>query len=210
MKSAFLLLLLTVSFSTYSQKGTKKELATIETVEQAQNYIDSKKSKKNKIIVFNEEKHKTRLAKTLLHTAKGATEIVRSEFTKTHYKVIEKLNEPHYRVSYIFFDERKLDIEKIYELRKTILNKYETGIRFEDLAKRYSMADNALIGGDSGWLKTGEMPKEVEDETTNLSHQINDIYTVSVPSNNGYYIIIKTHRIRKIKEVKVLKVNESI
>ena len=51
---------------------------------------------------------------------------------------------------------------------------------------------------------------EIENEAANLQHSVGDIYTVAVESDRGYYIILKTHRIKTIKEVYVLKIEESI
>ena len=208
MNKTLLILILLISFSSFSQKQVKKELATIETIEQAESYLETKKSKKNKLMAFNEEKHKTKLAQMLLELPVGTTKTIDSEFSQTHYKVVEKTKEPHYRISYIFLDETKVDIDKIYEIRKTVLYEYENGIRFEDLAKRYSMDDNAIKGGDTGWFKEGEMPEEIDKEISDLSHDLNSIYSVRVPSENGYYIILKTYRVQTIKEVKVLKIVE--
>lgn len=206
MNKIVLLLFLCLSVSLFAQKEVKKELETIVTITDAETYLDTKKSKKDKLIAFNEAKHDTKLAKALISMSVGGTKIVKNEFGRTHYKVIEKTNEPHYRVSYIFLDETKLDIEKIYELRKTILDKFENGVPFADLARKYSMSRNANVGGDSGWFKDGEMPEEIENEVSDLKHQLDGVYSLRVPSQNGYYIVLKTHRIKKIKEVKVLKV----
>ncbi len=99
---------------------------------------------------------------------------------------------------------------KCYKMRKTILYKYENGMPFADLANRYSMDDTALRGGDSGWFKDNEMPIEIENEAANLQHNVGDIYTVSVEKDRGYYIILKTHRIKTIKEVYVLKIEDKL
>ncbi|MGB6268785.1 MAG: hypothetical protein WBF67_07205, partial [Olleya sp.] len=55
-------------------------------------------------------------------------------------------------------------------------------------------------------LKDGSMPAEVEEQAFNLDNKLNTIYTVRVPETNSFYVILKTERIKKIKEIKVLKV----
>ncbi|WP_299886609.1 peptidylprolyl isomerase [uncultured Lacinutrix sp.] len=207
-----LLLVISLCFTVFisAQTSVKKELKMIETEAQAEEYLESKKSRKNKLLVFNTEKHKSKLAKELLEMPTGFTKIEKEQFKKTHYKVISKANVPHYRISYIYLDGAKLSIDKIYDLRKKIMVKYNKGVKFEDLAKRYSMADNALKGGDSGWVKDGELPIEIENEANDLKHNLDDIYDVKTEKDNGYYIIKKTHRIQEIKEVSVLKVSENI
>ena len=209
MKNALLLLCILSSLSIFGQQADK-DIKNIANIEDAELYIEKSKSKKNKLMAFNEEKHKSTLAQTLLAMPIGTTKTVPSQFNKTIYKIIEKSNDPHYRISYIYFDESKVDINTIYEMRKTILYKFENGVPFEDLANRYSMDDNALRGGDSGWFKDNEMPIEIENEAANLQHSVGDIYTVAVEKDRGYYIILKTHRIKTIKEVYVLKIEESI
>ncbi|MDX1271971.1 peptidylprolyl isomerase [Bizionia paragorgiae] len=205
-----LLLLFILSTLSISAQDAVKDIENISNLEDAELYIEKSASKRNKLIAFNEEKHKSTLAQSLLAMPVGMTKTVPSQFKKTHYKVIDKSKDPHYRISYIYFDESKVDINDIYEMRKTILYKYENGVPFEDLAKRYSMDDNALRGGDSGWFKDNEMPIEIENEAANLAHSVGDIYTVSVEKDRGYYIILKTHRVTTIKEVYVLKIEEKL
>ena len=206
MKTFIKLTICLLTFSVYAQKDLEKELDTIVTVEQAEKFLVNKKSRKNKILIFNEEKHKTKLATKLLSTSVGSTEVVKSEFTTTHYKVIDKTDERHYRISYIFFDGNALDATQIVEYKNEIFKSYEEGISFDDLAKRYSMDKNAKRGGDSGWLKEGSMPVEVEEQAFNLDNKLDTLYTIRVPETNGFYIVLKTERIKKIKEIKVLKV----
>jgi len=209
-KPLLLLLLLNLSLSTFAQTSVKKNLQGIVTLEQAEDYIGEKKSKKKNLMVFNTENHKSKLAKKLLEMPTGFTKTERTQFKNTHYKVIKKENEPHYRISYIYFDGNKMPIEEIYNLRKKIMAKHGKGVDFGDLAKKYSMADNAIKGGDSGWVKDGQLPFEIEEEANNLAHKVDDIFDVGITKDNGFYIIKKTHRLQTIKEVYVLKVEENI
>jgi len=208
MKHLILLTSLLFSLTFFAQTQVKKELKAIENIEDAENYLAEKKSKKNKLIAFNEEKHKTKLAKTLLKLPIGAKKVVKKEFAKTHYKVISKTNTPHYRVSYIYLDANTISLERITEIKRKVFSDFEDGAPFHDLAKKYSMAKNAPLGGDSGWIKKGEMPIEIEEPSTSLDYKVNDMFTVRIPESNAFYIILKTHYLKKIKESKVLKVIE--
>lgn len=209
MKKILFLLLLTISLTTLAQNSVKKELKSIENFEQAEGYLETKKSKKNKLMVFNKEKHKSKLAKELLEMPIGFTKTEEEQFKLTHYKVVKKTKDVHYRVSYIYFDGNKISIDKIYELRKIIMEKHGKGVPFGDLAKKYSMATNARKNGDSGWVKENDLPIEIETEAYNLKHGLDAIYDVRTEKDNGYYIIKKTHRIMPIKEVYVLKVQQN-
>jgi parvulin-like peptidyl-prolyl isomerase len=210
MNKTIQLLLLSFSLSTFAQTDVKKDIMDIETLEQANTYIGESKSKKKKLMVFNTEKHKSTLAKELLEMPVGFIKTERTQFKKTIYKIVDKKNEPHYRISYIFFDGNTMEISSIYELRKLIMTKYGKGVDFGDLAKKYSMAKNARKGGDSGWVKDGQLPIEIEEEANNLKHQVDDVFDVGITDDNGFYIIKKTHRLKTIKEVYVLKVQEKI
>ncbi|MDA0176544.1 MULTISPECIES: peptidylprolyl isomerase [Mesoflavibacter] len=206
MKYLLTVTLALITFTATAQKKLIKSLDTITTTEQAEKFLETKKSRKNKILIFNEEKHQSKLANALLSTSVGSTKVVKGEFDTTVYKVIEKDNQRHYRLSYVYLDGNKLDAETIVKYKNEILQSYEDGVRFDDLAKKYSMDKNALRGGDSGWLKEGNLPIEVETEAFNLEHKVGQIYTVRIPEPQAYFVILKTHRIKKIKEIKVLKV----
>lgn len=113
MKHILTLTLFLTVFTATAQKKLIKSLDTITTAEQAEKFLETKKSRKNKILVFNEEKHQSKLANALLNTSVGSTEVVKSEFDTTVYKVIEKDNQRHYRLSYVYLDGNKLDAETI-------------------------------------------------------------------------------------------------
>ena len=201
---------LLVSVSGICQNSIEKEINAIETEEQATNYIVSKKVKKNKIIVFNEEKHKSILAKELFKLSKGGVKTNKSNYEKTHYKVIDKKETPYYRVSYIYLDGNKLSLQEINSLRKTIMLKYNNGAPFDFLAKQYAMDDSRKKGGDSGWFKAGDKMFDFETQITNGVNTYDDIYTLDLPEQNSYYVILNTHHPKNISEIKVLKIVETI
>ncbi len=108
MKNALLLLFVFSTVTIFAQEADT-DFKNIANIEDAELYIEKSASKKNKLMVFNEEKHKSTLAQTLLAMPIGTTKTVPSQFTKTVYKIIEKSNDPHYRISYIYFDESKIE-----------------------------------------------------------------------------------------------------
>ena len=77
-----LLVLIFIGFTSVltAQTSTEEELLVIETPEQIETYLETKKSKKNKLITFNEEKHKTILAKALFKLPTGGTKVNENEF----------------------------------------------------------------------------------------------------------------------------------
>lgn len=206
-----LLILFLVSTSTFltAQTSIEKEIEILETPEQAEEYLETKKSKKNKLITFNEEKHKTILAKELFKLNVGGTKVNEREFEKTYYKVINKSKKTYHRVAYIYLDGSKQTLNAINALREKIIAQYHNGAPFDFLAKQYSMDANANKGGDLGWFVKGEMHSEFENEVLNDSHELNDIFTIDIPSENWYYVVLKTHEPKDISEIEVLKIVET-
>ncbi|MFI1743187.1 peptidylprolyl isomerase [Thalassobellus sediminis] len=207
-----LLLLLFICFSPIlkAQNATEIELETIETAAQIESYLETKKSKKNKLITFNEEKHKTQLAKALFKMHVGSTKVNENEFEKTLYKVVSKTKKIYYRVSCIYLDGTKYSLEKIINLRDIIIKKYKNGASFNFLAKQYSMDHNANKGGDLGWFLKESIHPEFGEKVIGIEHEINDIFTIDIPSKNWYYVVLKTYEPKEISEIEVLKIVEPI
>lgn len=208
-------ILLTVTFILlfsigFSQEQFETKLDSITTEAQASEFIEQHKSAQGKLIVFNKEKHNTRLANDLFELGKGGKKVYESELEKTYYKLIGSENVLHHRVSYIYLDGNKKSLQDISIIRNDIIYKYKKGISFEDLAKRFSMDINSKRGGDSGWFSRGEMTPEFEDQISSDHHNIGDIFTIDVPSKNSYYVVLKTYDKKMIEEIKVLKIVEPI
>jgi parvulin-like peptidyl-prolyl isomerase len=209
LKYSLLVIAFLLSFSISAQRELQKELDSVTTIERAQRFIDSKNGRKNKIITFNEEKHKTKLTEELLKLSNGGHKVIKREGENIHYKILEKNEITYYRVSYILLDGKELSISSIENLRPQIIEKHKRGVPFKDLALLYSMDNNRKRGGDSGWFTYGEMLPEFEQQVMNDNHQKDDIFTVNVESNQWYYVVKKTYDKKSIKEIKVLKVVES-
>jgi parvulin-like peptidyl-prolyl isomerase len=206
--SLFLALL---SISTLSaQTAFEKQLDSIQDETQATLFIESNKSNKGQIITFNKEKHNTTLAQDLFKLSNGGKKVFKTDVEQTYYKVIEKNEVPHFRVSYIFLDGSKKSMEEITKSRADIISKYKEGFQFKDLAKRYSMDENANRGGDLGWFRTGDLHPGFENTIVNNSYAVDDIFEVDVAEKQWYYVVLKTHETKLIEEIKVLKVTEPI
>jgi PPIC-type PPIASE domain len=109
------------------------------------------------------------------------------------YKVLEEREIELCRVQYIYLKGTEYSTEKIDSLRKVILKKYRRGVSFDELVKEYNMDGN--VSGDLGWYHHGMMVKEFEDATMNAKK--GEIFTVDVPGNKWYYVVLKTHDNRK-------------
>jgi len=210
MLKKLLTLFLLSSITTLSaQNSVDKDLENIETQEQVKSYLESKKSRKNKLITFNEEKHKTKLATTLFKLSIGAKKVNENEFEKTFYKVIDKRKSTYYRASCIYLNGAKNSMEEIDEMRAKIISQFNNGFPFDLLAKRYSKDENANKGGDIGWVLTEQISPELENQLTDDKHGLNSIFNVDIPAENAYYVVLKTHEPKDISEIDVLKIVEA-
>jgi parvulin-like peptidyl-prolyl isomerase len=102
------------------------------------------------------------------------------------------------RVSYIYLDGSRIDIKRIGELRYEITTFHANGEAFSDLANKYTMDGNK--SGDLGWFEEGMMVKDFE--TAIKDHKKGDIFTVDIPENKWYYVVLKTFDdIEKVKMI---------
>ena len=208
-KNLFILFFISTTAFLTAQTSTEEELQILDTPEQVESYLETKNSKKNKLITFNEEKHKTILAKELFKLNIGGTKVNENEFDKTFYKVINKNKKTYHRVAYIYLDGSKYSLSYINILREKIIAQYHNGATFDFLAKQYSMDGNANKGGDLGWFLKGEMHSDFENEIVNNNHELNAVFTIDIPSENWYYVVLKTHEPKDISEIEVLKIVEA-
>lgn len=204
--SIFILILNNV----FAQEQIETELDSITTESEAHQFIEHHKSVNGKLITFNKEKHHSKLADDLFDLGKGGKKEYESENDKTIYKLIDRKEVLHHRVSYIFFDANKKSLQEINALRNDIITKYNKGVPFEVLAKQYSMDINGKRGGDSGWFEKGEMIPEFEQEVISNNHKKGSIFKIDVPSKKWYYVVLKTYDRKMIDEIKVLKIVEPI
>ncbi|WP_460218834.1 peptidylprolyl isomerase [Psychroserpens sp. MEBiC05023] len=200
-----LLLFVSVSFA---QKDFEKSLDSIHTLDDVNLFFKKHKKAKGKVVVFNEEKHKTQMAEKIFNMSVGSKKYFKDSPQKTYYKVIEKYEIPYYRVSCVYLDGNKIPSEDINAIRKDVVSKYNQGYRFTDLAKRYSMDNTAKRGGDLGWFTYGDLHPEFEKQVLDGSHSVNDVFTVDIPEIKAHYVVLMTQDKKLIEEAKVLKVTE--
>ncbi|MDG5491541.1 peptidylprolyl isomerase [Psychroserpens sp. SPM9] len=191
-----------------AQDNFEKSLDSVQTLDDVNLFFKKNKKAKGKVIVFNEEKHKTKMAEDILKMGIGSKKYFKDAPQKTYYKVIEKYEIPYYRVSCVYLDGSIKSLEEINNIRQDVISKYKQGYRFTDLAKRYSMDNTAKQGGDLGWFTYGDLHPEFEKQVLKENHSVNDIFTIDIPEIKAYYVVLMTQDKKLIEEAKVLKVTE--
>jgi len=201
-------LCLLIATNIYAQDDFEKSLDLVQTETDANDFLESNTAAKGKIIVFNKEKHKTRLAKELFTLGIGSKTYDKNSPQPTYYKVIEKTSTPFYKASCIFLDANKKSLEDIAYTREKIISKYNRGVQFDNLARIYSMDQTAKQSGDLGWITKGSINPDLENAIFEGHHKVNDLFTVDVPDSKAYYVVVITEAEKMIEEIKVLKVTE--
>ncbi|MUU77264.1 peptidylprolyl isomerase [Winogradskyella endarachnes] len=201
---------LLIPIISFSQDSLEQQLDSISSSEEATTFLKEKKPKNGKLFTFNKAKHKTRLANDLFNLAKGGKKVIKTDFKKTYYKVIDKSEVMYSKFNIIVFNASKTSIEDVIEQRNKVLAKYNEGYRFKDLAKHYSFGPTAKMGGDTGWIKAGDMSKAFDSVAFEEKHPLNEVFTVDDTENNMYYLVVKTEVKTPIEEITVLKFSEDL
>lgn len=193
-----------------AQDDFNKSLDLIQTETDANDFLKSNISLEGKVIVFNKEKHHTRLAKELFNLSVGGKKYDKNTLQPTYYKIIEKTSAPYYKASCIFLDAHKKSLEDIEYTRNKIISQHKRGVRFENLARIYSMDQTSKQSGDLGWISKGDLHPSLEQAIFEDRHVINEVFKVDVPETKSYYLMVLTEAEKMIDEIKVLKVTEPI
>lgn len=161
--------------------------------------------KEGKLIIFNEEKHRTGLAVSLLDKKVGKDITEESATRLRIYEVISSTEINHHRLRYIFIDGNKLSKKKVRKRIDYIKRLLDDKASFESVAHQYSMDRNSRRGGDSGWFKKAETHPVFYDAVANDNRYANEVFEVNIPENNWYYLVKKTFSPKPIREILVLK-----
>ncbi|WP_179338517.1 peptidylprolyl isomerase [Winogradskyella ludwigii] len=209
MKYLFTLLFL-LPLLCFSQESLEKQLDSISSPEDATAFLKENKPKQGKLFTFNKAKHKTRLANDLFSLSKGGTKVTRTDFKKTYYKVVDKAEVNYAKFNIIVINASKTSEEEAKLKRTKILDQYYEGYKFKDLAKHNSSGPTARMGGDTGWIKAGEMSTAFDEIAFGENHATDTIFLVDDVENKKYYLVIKTENKTPIEEITVLKFSENI
>jgi parvulin-like peptidyl-prolyl isomerase len=194
-------LLLLLSSSLFAQQTVTEKFQKINTVQEAQAFIDANAPLKPALLHLANGKDSTLIEKRLLRQNKG--DIFSVGYVT--YKVLEATETIAYRANYIFLDGATLSPTQIDSLKKLIQQKHASGVSFDQLSDQYTM-DGNTTHGDTGWFFGEEMmPKEFQDAVKN--HKLGDIFFVDVSERQWHYIVKKTYDDSDKKEITVLRAN---
>jgi hypothetical protein len=173
------------------------DLSNIKTISQARAFIKTNPNAGAKIFTIESGSDTDEIVLPLYTEKAGLT----FQIDTVVYKVLEVDSALSFRASYIFLSGDKFSKNQIDSLRQEIISKYKAGANFFDLVHQYNMDGN--ITGDTRWFTKNMMVKEFEKAVR--SHKKGDIFTVDVPDQNWYHVVLKTFDDTFIKKVTLLK-----
>jgi parvulin-like peptidyl-prolyl isomerase len=201
MKHGLVALFLLCTVPAIAQLTVTEQFQKIQTLEQAQQFIDANAALKPTLLHLSYGKDSTLIDKRLLKQNKGDVFSV----GYVTYKVMEAKETVNYRANYIFLDGSTLSVTETDSLKKIITQKANAGASFEQLSDQYTM-DGNTTHGDTGWFFGIEMmPKEFQEAVS--KHKKGEIFYVDVSDKQWHYIVKKTYDDDLKKDITVLRAN---
>ena len=201
MKHCFAGFFLLFSISVLAQSTVTEQFQKINTVADAQKWMDANKAAKPELLKLTLGKDTQLIDKRLLRQKKGDVFSV----GYTTYKVLESSESVKYRSHYIFLDGSSLTPAEVDSLKKIIMQKINSGAPWDQLSDQYTM-DGNKSKGDTGWFFGPEMvPAELQDAVS--KHKKDEVFFVDVSDKQWHYIVKKTFDDDYKKEATILKAN---
>lgn len=189
--------------NTFGQKSRKVErkLRKVNSIEQLEQLREKYPNWDIELLeVYHDERD---VDKKLVIPAKGKLSVIAEKSGVYTYKTLEVEIEREFRVSYIYLDGSKLSVKEIDSLRTIIIDKYNSGLSFSELAKQHTMDSNSQ-GGDLGWKKEDMIVTDFANAVKN--HKKGEIFRIDVASKKWYYVTLKTYEDREKCKLKLVKI----
>ena len=201
MKIGIAALFLLVTSAAIGQETVYEKFQKINTMQQAQAYIDANPQLKPAILYLTAGKDTALIDKRLLRQKKGDVFSV----GYVTYKILDAKDTTDFRASYIFLDGSTLSKSEIDSLKKVIVQKLNEGVAFEKLSDQYTMDGNTTKGDTDWFFGEYNFPKEFQDAVER--HKKGEVFYVDVSEKQWHYIVKKTYDDRVKKDIVVLRSN---
>lgn len=203
MKRILTLALLIVSLSSFAQtsKKVEKKLKKISSIEQLDKLIKKYTDWQIDVVEINLNESKT--DSRIKFLKEGETTTIKKNGEMFALKVLEVTSVKEFRVSHLYLNGKKLSLNEIDSLRTTVIKKYNDGVPFSKLSKKYASYEKPN-DGDLGWFEEKMMVRDFEDAVK--EHKKGDIFTVDIPSKDWYYVVLKTFDDRESRIIKMIRI----
>ena len=145
--------------------------------------------------------------KVILKKVRSTVKISRDSINETINEITVNKGKPEFLISEIFLPFNNKEPNKlVYQNAMKLFLEAKKGGNFAALARSFSQSASAANGGNSGWVRAGQVDKNLSEIITQLTP--NGISN-PVKGEDGYYII-KLHKKRKSKGLTDSKVKLTI
>ncbi|MFZ6052053.1 peptidylprolyl isomerase [Halocola ammonii] len=118
-------------------------------------------------------------------------------------KVLSRNRETVFDIQYIYLDGHKLDSASIDSIRTEIIKKFKSGTSFDSLVREYSI----MRDKHNGKLLEVRPNMLVEDfDQACREHETGDVFTIDIPENNWYHVVLILRKEYEIIITKFLSV----
>ena len=134
---------------------------------------------------------------------KGEVVTATEDSVEYSHKLVSLDTVRQYHVSYILFSSTDLSAAELKNMRKQVWDRYRKGQSFQLLANQFTM-DGNTNGGEMGWMDESQLfPQFV---AAIKAHKKGEVFTVDIPDQNLYFLLLKRDDERIKLSMQILKV----
>ena len=131
-------------------------------------------------------------AKLVKRQAAQTVDISDEEIDEAVKRAQENAKEPQTRVAEIFLTvDNPAQDEEVRRFAERLSQEMRRGARFSAVARQFSQAASAPVGGDMGWLRSDQLPPELAKAAARLGP--GDL-SAPIPYGGGYYLLLVLDR----------------
>jgi peptidyl-prolyl cis-trans isomerase SurA len=131
-------------------------------------------------------------AKLVRRLAAQNTEITDEEVDDAIKRLKEHANDPQSRIAEIFLPvDNPAQDQEVRNLAEKLIDQMKKGARFSAVAQQFSQSATAAVGGDMGWMRLDQLPRELASAAAPLK---SGELSAPIRTNGGYYLILVLDR----------------
>jgi peptidyl-prolyl cis-trans isomerase SurA len=131
-------------------------------------------------------------SKLVRRQAAQTVEVSDEEIDDAVKRAHENAKEPQTRIAEIFLTaDNPAQSEEVRRFAERLSQEMRRGARFSAVARQFSQAASAPVGGDMGWLRADQLPAELANAVARLNP--GDL-SAPIPYGGGYYLLLVLDR----------------
>jgi peptidyl-prolyl cis-trans isomerase SurA len=131
-------------------------------------------------------------AKLVKRQAAQTVDVSDEEIDEAVKRARENAKEPQTRIAEIFLTvDNPAQDEEVRRFAERLSQEMRQGARFSAVARQFSQAASAPVGGDMGWLRPDQLPPELARAAARLNP--GDL-SAPIPYGGGYYLLLVLDR----------------